>query len=133
MMEDKLRALGKTMKKAGKQQLQFTSAHKSAVFNEIKKENTLAHTLQLLTEARTGVELMGLLRSRGITKFDHQEGFLYTMLHQLEKEGFLASSWNEEEQKYYRLTSKGAKTLQAMEKNTSTVSLTLQALLGGAR
>jgi len=50
-----------------------------------------------------------------------QQGSLYPALHRLEKRGWLASEWGESENgrqaKFYRLSAKGRKQLQAEESN----------------
>ena len=58
---------------------------------------------------KTGYELMQLLRGRGIQKFEGDEGSLYTLLHRLERNRFIQSSWNHAGAKYYQLNDKGNK------------------------
>ncbi len=56
---------------------------------------------------KTGYELMQLLRGRGIQKFEGDEGSLYTLLHRLEQNRFIQSSWDHAGAKYYQLNDKG--------------------------
>ena len=63
------------------------------------------------------------LRIRQISKkvLFVQQGSLYPALHRLEKRGWLASDWGESENgrqaKFYKLSAKGRKQLQAEESN----------------
>jgi PadR family transcriptional regulator PadR len=63
------------------------------------------------------------LRIRQISKevLQVQQGSLYPALHRLEKRGWLAAEWGESENgrqaKFYKLSPKGRKQLQAEESN----------------
>jgi PadR family transcriptional regulator, regulatory protein PadR len=63
------------------------------------------------------------LRIRQISKevLQVQQGSLYPALHRLEKRGLLTSEWGESENgrqaKFYKLSAKGRKQLQAEESN----------------
>jgi PadR family transcriptional regulator PadR len=63
------------------------------------------------------------LRIRQISKevLQVQQGSLYPALHRLEKRGWLTAEWGESENgrqaKFYKLSSKGRKQLQAEESN----------------
>jgi len=63
------------------------------------------------------------LRIRQISKevLQVQQGSLYPALHRLEKRGWLAAEWGESENgrqaKFYKLSAKGRKQLQAEESN----------------
>jgi PadR family transcriptional regulator, regulatory protein PadR len=63
------------------------------------------------------------LRIRQISKevLRVQQGSLYPALHRLEKRGWLAADWGESENgrqaKFYKLSAKGRKQLQAEESN----------------
>ncbi|HEX3118282.1 MAG TPA: PadR family transcriptional regulator [Candidatus Acidoferrum sp.] len=63
------------------------------------------------------------LRIRQISKevLQVQQGSLYPALHRLEKRGWLTSEWGESENgrqaKFYKLSAKGRKQLQAEESN----------------
>ena len=64
---------------------------------------------------KSGYELMQLLRGRGIQKFEGDEGSLYTLLHRLEQNRFIQSSWDHAGAKYYQLNDKGNKMLKGRE------------------
>ena len=68
---------------------------------------------------KTGYELMQLLRGRGIQTFEGNEGSLYTLLHRLEQNRFIQSSWDHAGAKYYQLNDKGNKMLRKAEKNAT--------------
>src|SRR3954452_19622468 len=77
--------------------------------------------------------------SRGVVQVP--EGSLYPALHRLENRGFLAADWKETETggeaKFYRLTRKGRKQLEAeaasWQRLTEAVSLVLGMANGGAQ
>jgi DNA-binding PadR family transcriptional regulator len=114
-MEDRLRNLKPSMKKSVFKDLVFTEKHQNVVRRNTKQENVLEAILQLLITEKTGIELLQLLRARRITRFEEQEGILYTVLHELEQEGLLTSRWDERDFKYYMLNQKGLKILKKME------------------
>ena len=64
---------------------------------------------------KSGYELMQLLRGRGIQKFEGDEGSLYTLLHRLEQNRFIQSSWDHAGAKYYQLNDKGNKIAKGRE------------------
>lgn len=76
--------------------------------------------------------------SRGVVQVP--EGSLYPALHRLENRGFLAADWKEtgtgREAKFYRLTRKGRKQLEAeaadWQRLIEAVGLILRAATGGA-
>ncbi|MFJ5716849.1 PadR family transcriptional regulator [Neobacillus sp. NPDC093127] len=117
-MENKLRNLKQSMKNSVFKELVFTDKHQEAINRRTKQENVLEASLQLLSTEKTGIELVQLLRARNITRFEEQEGLIYTMLHQLEQDALLTSRWADQF-KYYILTQKGRKWLKKLEeKNT---------------
>ena len=70
-----------------------------------------------------------LLRGRGIQKFEGNEGFLYTVLHRLEQNRFIQSSWDHSGAKYYQLNDKGRKILRKAEKNSAKKRFILKELI----
>ncbi|CKF20881.1 lineage-specific thermal regulator protein [Streptococcus pneumoniae] len=78
---------------------------------------------------KTGYELMQLLRGRGIQTFEGDEGSLYTLLHRLEQNRFIQSSWDHAEAKYYQLNDKGNKMLRKAEKNATKARFILKGLV----
>lgn len=104
--------------------LSFSDQHQKRVREKInqsseKEEDILLAVLQLLMNEKTGYELMQLLRGRGIQTFEGNEGSLYTLLHRLEQNRFIQSSWDHEGAKYYQLNDKGNKMLRKAEKNAT--------------
>lgn len=120
-MEERLKKLRQVMKKKVFTQLEFTDQLKNSIHMEIRKqaendEYIYLSVLQLLVQEKTGVVLIMHLRSRGIKKFEDNEGLLYSLLHRLEVNGLLVSKWEENEAKLYSLTDKGQKILRKAEK-----------------
>ncbi|AFH82363.1 Transcriptional regulator, PadR [Bacillus cereus 95/8201] len=94
-----------------------------------KEEDILLAVLQLLMNEKTGYELVQLLRGRGIQTFEGNEGSLYTLLHRLEQNRFIQSSWDHEGAKYYQLNDKGNKMLRKAEKNATKARFILKGLV----
>ncbi|WP_141430854.1 PadR family transcriptional regulator [Bacillus sp. 03113] len=131
-MDKQLQNLRQSMKNSVYKDLVFSEKHREAVRRDIKQENVVEAVLQLLVQERTGVELRKLITARGFTKFDHREGFLYTLLHQLEQKGYLATRWDDHKLKYYALNQKGQKVLNKVEKSKRAKTLILRKLQGGS-
>lgn len=133
-MEDRLSKLRKSMEKSAFKELNFSEKMRKEIHKQINMPDedddliSLA-ILQLLLHEKTGYELTGLLRSRGLKKFEDNEGSLYTMLHSLEQKRLIGSCWNEEEAKYYQITDKGRKYARRLEKNTVSGTITIKGLL----
>lgn len=120
-MEDQLKGLRKSMENTTFKHLSFSDQHRKQVREKInasneKEEDISLAILQLLSHEKTGYELSQLLRGRGIRKFEGNEGFLYTVLHRLEQNRFIQSSWDHSGAKYYQLNDKGRKMLRKAEK-----------------
>lgn len=112
----------------------FSDQHQKRVREKInqsseKEEDILLAVLQLLMNEKTGYELMQLLRGRGIQKFEGDEGSLYTLLHRLEQNRFIQSSWDHAGAKYYQLNDKGNKMLRKAEKNATKARFILKGLV----
>lgn len=134
-MENRLQKLRKSMENTTFKQLSFSDKIREKVKSEIqtpiqKEEDIILAILQLLNQERTGFELTSLLRSRGIKRFEHQEGFLYTVLHRLEQNRLIRSDWTEEGAKRYQIHDKGRKLLVQAERDVSAKRHTLKELLG---
>ncbi|WP_066250664.1 PadR family transcriptional regulator [Neobacillus drentensis] len=132
-MEERLKNLKKSMDQRVFTQLNFTEKHRRNILGKINQqaendEDILLAVMQLLVHEKTGFELVKLLRGRGIQKFEDNEGFLYSLLHQLEQSGSIQSSWTEDEAKYYQLTDKGRKVLRKTEKKQNKKQLVLKEL-----
>ena len=88
-------------------------------FNKELKRGTLEMILLHLISERQmyGYELASNLEKRGGSLFRIKEGTLYPILYRLEKAGYIDSRWETLERgvprKYYRLTSTGAKYMNA--------------------
>ncbi|MGG3926762.1 PadR family transcriptional regulator [Metabacillus fastidiosus] len=133
-MEERLKKLKTSMQKNTFHQLNFNDTHKHNIYKKIKEHNTGKEDLylaifQLLREEKTGVELLKYLRGRGVQNFEENEGFLYSVLHQLENKGYLKSRWDENQFKYYSISEKGQKLLRKAEKERFTNRFTLKHLL----
>ena len=87
-------------------EVQFTEAQKQQV--RAKMTPTIEREiLSLLNEPKTATELIQLLHVKGIEGLLHNEGIVFTVLHQAEIAEELIGSWNEKEEKSYRLSKKG--------------------------
>ncbi|PES31263.1 PadR family transcriptional regulator [Bacillus cereus] len=133
-MEDQLKGLRKSMENTTFKHLSFFDQHRKRVREKInasneKEEDISLVILQLLSNEKTGYELSQLLRGRGIRKFEGNEGFLYTVLHRLEQNRFIQSSWDHAGAKYYQLNDKGRKMLRKAEKNATKVQFILKGLV----
>ncbi|ANV73287.1 PadR family transcriptional regulator [Bacillus cereus] len=133
-MEDRLKGLRKSMENTTFKHLSFSDQHQKQVREKInasneKEEDISLAILQLLSNEKTGYELSQLLRGRGIRKFEGNEGFLYTVLHRLEQNRLIQSSWDNAGAKYYQLNDKGRKMLRKAEKNATKVQFILKGLV----
>ena len=133
-MEDRLKGLRKSMENTTFKHLSFSDQHRKRVREKInasneKEEDISLAILQLLSNEKTGYELSQLLRGRGIRKFEGNEGFLYTVLHRLEQNRLIQSSWDHAGAKYYQLNDKGNKMLRKAEKNATKVQFILKGLV----
>lgn len=101
-----------------------------------------------LTAASTKLIILGILRqgnSYGYLlikrikeisggKMEYSEGMLYPVLHNLDKEGFIASNWVVEDdskrpRKYYEITEKGRKELIAEREHWVNVNSVLETIM----
>nr|WP_312473120.1 PadR family transcriptional regulator [Neobacillus sp.] len=130
MVENKLRNLKQSMKNTVFKDLVFTEKHQETIQRNKKQENVIEAVLQLLGTEKTGIELVQLLRARNLSKFEGQEGLIYTMLHQLEQDALLTSRWNEPF-KYYVITQKGRKSLKKLEEKRGFELPSLKKLVEG--
>lgn len=136
-MDDQLKSLKKLSHEKAFPGLTLTDELRQNIYEEIHKakekdEDILLAIFQLLNEKKTGFELLSHLRSRGIKKFNKNEGFLYALLHSLEQKGYIEAQWQEDEDKYYILHSKGKKMLYKLESKSSIIPLSLQEIWKGA-
>ncbi|WP_404457944.1 PadR family transcriptional regulator [Oceanobacillus kapialis] len=134
-MEERLKGLRKSMENTTFSQLHFTDQHRKNIYGKIKKndegkEDIMLAVLQILKQEKTGYEIMQLLRARGIQKYEGEEGFLYTMLHELEQDKCIISRWSKSGKKHYHIGGKGTKYLQRLENNSTHKGITLKELMG---
>ncbi|MDF2858110.1 MAG: transcriptional regulator, PadR-like family [Neobacillus sp.] len=135
-MENRLKKLKKSLDKTTFTQLNFTEQIRNEIHEKINKQeecdsDILLAVLQLLTHEKTGFEIGKHLRGRGIRRFEDNEGFLYSFLHQLEQAGHLQGTWDESGAKYYRLNEKGRKQLKKAEKRNTKVRFVFKESLEG--
>jgi DNA-binding PadR family transcriptional regulator len=135
-MENRLKGLRKSMEKSTFKQLDFTEEHRQQIREKMhksteKEEDIFLVVLQLLNHEQTGFELSQKLRSRGIQRFEGDEGFLYTLLHRLEQKGVVQSNWDHSGDKYYQTNNKGRKILRKAEKSTLMKRFALKELIQG--
>ena len=117
-MDEKLKHLKQAMKNHTFKQVQFTEQHRLNVMKATnQKEITVDMILPLLTDARTGYELVQLLHVKGVEMIELNEGSIYTLLHQLEQQGLILAEWAQDGYKYYCLTKKGKKLVQKQAKS----------------
>lgn len=71
----------------------------------------------LESEPRHGYAVASWIRKRSDEELQIEDGALYTALHRMESRGWLASEWglseNKRRARFYRLTAKGRKQLDA--------------------
>lgn len=135
-MEERLKNLKKLMDRRTFADLNFSDQHQNAIRKKINQqeesdEDVLLAVMQLLVQEKTGHELTGLLRGRGILKFENNEGFLYTLLHRLEQSGYIQTTWDDSGAKYYWLKDKGSKLLRKAEQKHTKRRLVFKELLEG--
>lgn len=134
-MEERLRGLQGSMENTTFSQLNFTDKHRKNIHEKIKKNDDekgdiVLAVLQIVKQEKTGYEIMQLLRSRGVQKYEGEEGFLYTMLHELEQNNCIFSRWSQPGTKHYQIGEKGKKYLQKLENSSIHKRITLKELMG---
>jgi len=90
--------------------------------------------LEILSEqASYGYEISQTVLSRSQEVFELKEGSLYPALHRLERNGELASFWEQADgrrRKYYRITAAGKKALSAKRDEWKSFSRAVNGVLG---
>lgn len=117
-------------------QLEFTDQHRKNIYKAIEQEietedKVLLSILQLLSEKKSGFQLLQQLIARGMKKFEDNEGSLYILLHDLERKEFIIAEWTRDNLKKYILNHKGKKYLRKMEAKQGLPSKSLKDLLQG--
>jgi len=80
-----------------------------------------------------GYAVIERLKERSHGAFDLAEGTVYPVLHRLEAEGLLASSWSEaagRKRRVYRLTRRGRSALEGRRREWRAFSGAVEAVLG---
>jgi PadR family transcriptional regulator PadR len=104
---------------------------------QMRKGTTTVIILNLLAELDRpmyGYEIIKELESRSEGYFRFKEGLIYPRLHELERQGLLRSEWHGEEgsrrRKFYRITDKGRRRLEAELRNWRAFAENVNRLLG---
>ena len=83
-----------------------------------------------------GYQIIKSIRERSDDVLQFGEGSMYPVLHSLEKEGFVTSSWVNQKvgpsRKYYKMTAKGKKFLEEAKSEWRTYALGVQRVLSVA-
>jgi PadR family transcriptional regulator, regulatory protein PadR len=91
------------------------------IHGDILKGNTLTLILTLIKEEPMyGLQISTEINRRSKGAFRFREGLLYPALHQLEKNKLVEADWRPSNQgprrKYYKLTAKGRKEVERLQK-----------------
>lgn len=137
-MEDKLTRLKSAMKKHTFLDLKFTENHRNSIHTaiekqDVSKEDILIGIFRSLDKEKSGYQINEALYQKGIRKFENNEGSLYAALHELEKEGWLQSSWETEERKLYSLDERAKKWLKKTESKSGSASASWRTAFEGGR
>jgi DNA-binding PadR family transcriptional regulator len=104
---------------------------------QMRKGTTTVIILNLLAELDRpmyGYEIIKELESRSEGYFRFKEGLIYPRLHELERQGLLRSEWHGEEgsrrRKFYRITDKGRRRLEAELRSWQVFAENVNRLLG---
>jgi transcriptional regulator len=93
--------------------------------------------LEVVSEGPSyGYQITQTVLSRSGGRFELKEGSLYPALHRLERQKLLSSNWREADgrrRKYYRLTSAGAKALEARRREWAAFAAGVNGVLGASR
>jgi PadR family transcriptional regulator PadR len=108
-----------------------------AIREQMRKGTTTVILLNLLAELDRpmyGYEIIKELESRSEGYFRFKEGLIYPRLHELERQGLLRSEWRGEEgsrrRKFYRITAKGRRRLEAELRSWQAFAENVNRLLG---
>ena len=110
-MEERLKHLKKAINQTAFKNVEFTGNHQQNIHKQLQVLPLKQMILSMLVEAKSGVELTQLLHVRGVEQIVDNEGFVYSVLHEAEQQGWLRASWVDGV-KYYQLTRIGKKQLQ---------------------
>lgn len=127
-MDDRLKNFKKAMDCTAFSSTKFTEQHKENVQRQLNIDELKRVILSLLIEAKSGIEITQLLHVRGIQDVINNEGIIYSILHEQERNGFVLANWTDGV-KRYELTKTGKKQLQQERQ----IKLTLKERLLGVR
>lgn len=135
MMEDRLKRLRRAMDDGSFQRMPFTEEKTRMIKKGVNSsreddEGIQVHILQLLQKEKTGHELLNYLRARGIKKYEERQGFLYSVLHKMEQDRILESSWKEGVKRYI-VSKRGRRLLQQIEEGSLRKKYSFKGLLEG--
>jgi len=105
------------------------------VSKELVAASTKPLVLGVLSNGESyGYEIIREIRTRSGGQLEWSEGMLYPVLHRMEKEKLIVSSWkvgeNGRKRKYYRLSASGKRSLAAERKQWLSVHNTLGTFWG---
>lgn len=105
------------------------------ISKELVAASTKPMLLAILAKGESyGYAIIEQVRARSGGDLEWSEGMLYPVLHRLENEKLIVSSWkigeNGRKRKYYRISAAGAKALEIERNQWNTVHDTLSAIWG---
>lgn len=94
---------------------------------ELIGASTIPIILSILARQESyGYEIIQHVKKLSNGNIEYADGTLYPVLHKLEKRGLIESYWNTEgsyrKRKYYRISTKGKKELQAEKENWTIIN-----------
>jgi len=109
------------------------------VDKELLKGSTITIILTVLCRQEMyGYEIIKSIERSSHGAFSPKEGTVYPVLHQLEKDGAIASRWDEtsgtgtRSRKYYRITAQGKKLLAKKTKEWVLFRTAIEQIMAGA-
>ena len=110
-IEQRLQGLKRATDAVQGEPLVFTEQHKQNVRAFMQQAELKRSILTMLSQPKSSSDVTQLLHAKNEKLIVQNEGAIIKMLHELELEGFLQSSWQDREQKLYVVTKKGLKQL----------------------
>lgn len=110
-MEERLKKLKNAVDQTVFNKVEFRIKHRQQIHKRLHVLSIQQTMLSMLTESKSGTEITQMLHVRGFEQIVHNEGMIYSVLHEAEQHGWLSARW-ESGVKYYQLTNLGKKQLQ---------------------
>jgi DNA-binding PadR family transcriptional regulator len=110
-VEERLKNLKKAVDQTVFTKVEFKTKHRQQIHKQLQVLPLQQTILSMLTESKSGTEIAQMLHVRGVEQIVHNEGMIYSILHEAEQHGWLSARW-ESGVKYYQLTNLGKKQLQ---------------------